>query len=330
MDKKKLKLSASRIKTLKTCSWIYWCNYILKLPNGGNDGSSKGAVVHLVLELLLKPKHRKHFNSIIKENHIYGSKVIKRLVIKHANRLRVGDENNLADINKMTMTALNLDFFCKGADRIVPEEEFTIETEDYKITGFIDKLAHYGKSKMTITDYKTSKRQFEGDDIDGNIQAFMYSLYVYKKYGVIPEVTFLFLKFPEAPEIKPKTCTQEELSGFESYLTYLKDYLANFDIYKATANYAADNPDMKWLCGFARTKGELKKDGSVKWQCPLKYETNYYALIDLKTEEVLKTSLKRKDLVEKEGTKVHFLRYFGCPKYGNKLTYKFKNTESKF
>ena len=34
------KLSASRIKTAQSCSWLYYCKYKLKLPDKGNDGSS--------------------------------------------------------------------------------------------------------------------------------------------------------------------------------------------------------------------------------------------------------------------------------------------------
>jgi len=40
MEKEPLKiLSASRIKTLETCSWVYWNNYHAKIPQTQNDGS---------------------------------------------------------------------------------------------------------------------------------------------------------------------------------------------------------------------------------------------------------------------------------------------------
>jgi len=42
-------LSASRIKTAQSCSWLYWSKYKLKLPENGNDGARRGTVCHNVL-----------------------------------------------------------------------------------------------------------------------------------------------------------------------------------------------------------------------------------------------------------------------------------------
>ena len=43
-------LSASRIKTLETCSWTYWVNYHLKIPQRSNDGSDRGTICHTVFQ----------------------------------------------------------------------------------------------------------------------------------------------------------------------------------------------------------------------------------------------------------------------------------------
>ena len=57
---KKIKLSASKIKTLDNCSWLYHSKYILKVPDISNDGASRGTIVHLIFEVLIKPRHRKY------------------------------------------------------------------------------------------------------------------------------------------------------------------------------------------------------------------------------------------------------------------------------
>ena len=49
----KVKLSASRLKTAKTCSYLYWAKYHLKLPDKTNDGAARGSVCHLIFESLL-------------------------------------------------------------------------------------------------------------------------------------------------------------------------------------------------------------------------------------------------------------------------------------
>ena len=87
MNNKESILSASRIKTLEACSWLYWCKYKLKLPEKTNSGALRGTICHLILELLLKKRHKKHYNLIIKEGHIKASspvdKVVKKYLKKH-------------------------------------------------------------------------------------------------------------------------------------------------------------------------------------------------------------------------------------------------------
>ena len=88
-------LSASRIKTAQSCSWLYYAKYKLALPDSGNDGSSRGSICHLVFELLGEPKRKKIYSSIIKKKDIFASKSIERLVYKHAKRLSVDDDDNI-------------------------------------------------------------------------------------------------------------------------------------------------------------------------------------------------------------------------------------------
>ena len=79
------------------------------------------------------------------------------------------------------------------------EEHFEIEGENFVINGFIDKKAFY-KNKIDIWDYKSSKARFNKEEIESNYQALMYSLATFKQDGIIPEVKFLFLRFPDRAE----------------------------------------------------------------------------------------------------------------------------------
>jgi len=89
------KLSASKIKTAQSCSWKYWCSYHLKLPQKGNDGSSRGWICHLIFELLGSKRHHHHYKKIIKSGSIFSSKSITKLVHYHAKKLNVFDQENL-------------------------------------------------------------------------------------------------------------------------------------------------------------------------------------------------------------------------------------------
>ena len=76
-----------------------------------------------------------------------------------------------------------------------------------------------------------------------------------------------------------------ELQGFELQLSEIQQYLDNFTIKEAKSNFAARQNFPKdgsfsgrLLCGFATKKGELKKDGSPKWHCPMKFDFFYYVI----------------------------------------------------
>src|SRR5437762_1197766 len=104
---KKVKLSASRIKTYQDCTWLYYVKYILKLPDKSNDGAKRGTLVHLINELLLNPKRKAHFHLITKNRTIEACPAIHRLVLKLARKEAIDDPENLELINAMILVALD-------------------------------------------------------------------------------------------------------------------------------------------------------------------------------------------------------------------------------
>ena len=198
-------LSASRLKTLETCSWSYWCNYILKLPQKQNEGAQRGTVCHLVFEMLVKKKHKKHYDKIMKANTIDGSPAIVRLVMKHLRQMEkssdlpMTNEENTELVWDMIMVGLKYDFFGWGGKVDNPEFEFLLESKnpEYKIRGFIDKPIVYKRGKkIKIVDYKSSKYKFRGEELHSNVQAMTYTLAARKHWpGFKPTAEFLFLRF---------------------------------------------------------------------------------------------------------------------------------------
>ena len=61
-------LSASRVKTLENCSWLYWCNYHLKLPQEKNEGAKKGEICHTIFEVLLLKNRKTYFDKIVRDD----------------------------------------------------------------------------------------------------------------------------------------------------------------------------------------------------------------------------------------------------------------------
>jgi len=305
MENKPLKiLSASRIKTLETCSWVYWNNYHEKIPQTQNDGSLRGTICHTIFEILLNPKHKNHYNKIIKKDSITSSKAITRLVKKL--KAKVGlNESNFELLDQMILVGLKNDFFGEKDGKIVsPEYAFDIENDEpkYHIKGFIDKPVK-SNNKMVIIDYKSSKAKFRGDDLQANIQAMMYSLASKKLWPKLkPVVRFLFLRFPKQP-IQELEFSDDQIKGFEHYLEHINNYINKFDENSAKANFAIDNNKSKWMCGVGN------------WRCPYRDAYEYYVKLNEKGE-IVESSLNNefKDIT---GFTIEKRKYQGCPKFNN-------------
>lgn len=311
----KVSLSASRINTACQCTWRYYCNYILKLPQERKDYFILGSLSHLVLECLQRPKHKDKYDIIIRNNDIYSCLSVKRLVEKHikwSDGLLNGRED---DINNFVLTGLNFDFFCEGCVQLLdPELEFNIENDKYKIRGYIDKSAIYSSFAL-VGDYKTSKRKPSESDKEWNVQALMYAFVLREKFGRFDKyrVDFIYLKFDKDPLYRCEY-TNEELDFFEHYLDHVSKYLSNFSINNAMDVIPKGTYKQPMLCGALR--GDLKPDGSEKHICDCKYGFEYYALF--RDGKVVKTSFTKDGLIRESGF-IKKMKYGGCPAWKNEV-----------
>lgn len=336
-DKNKKYLSASRIKTLTSCSWLYWCKYKLKLPEGSNDGARRGSVCHLIFDVLGNKRHKKHFTKIIKKQDAFASKPVKRLILKESKKLGVDDEENLDSIKEMILAGLNYDFFGLNIGRptkAISEYEFKVEKDDgdkkYNIYGFIDKLFLYKNQKRAIVrDFKSSKKTFEGKEISDNLQDWLYCLAVKEDFSeyLNRNSEFIFLKFMDQSKgvLKMESISDLELDAFEYELTEYQKLIDNFDIKQAKSNFAAnaDFPKKGFsgplLCGFAKHKGQLKKDGSPMWHCAFKFPFKYISIIN-NNGEIIKNVFEEdftEDMIPENGMYIEN-KYEGCPAHQKK------------
>ena len=308
-------LSASRIKTLETCSWSYWCNYHLRVPQKQNEGALLGTVCHLAFEMLVKPKHKKYFTKLVKSGSIKRDPAILRLVLKHLTQMEraydlpMTNEENFNLVDEMILVGLNCDFFGKGCKVDKPEHEFLLESKDpeYKVRGFIDKPIVYKRGKkIKIVDYKSSKYKFRGEELHSNIQAMVYTLASKKEWkGLKPMVEFQFLRHPKQP-LQQLEFTDDQLKGLEYYLAHTFSIVNNFTEETAKTNYAADTKKNSWMCKIG------------KWRCPYLDPYDYFVIVDKSGKEINK-SFKKKDLEKKllpeEGQKIEERKYDGCPRH---------------
>lgn len=331
-------LSASRIKTLQTCSWQYWCKYHLKLPDTTNEGSLRGSICHAVFEALGNPKHKHHYVKLTKEQNINASPPIERMVKAFAKKNKIDDFANLDLVNQMIMEGLNYDFFGNKygkPNESISEKDFDIQTisdgKNYRILGFIDKLFLFKKKKIAlIRDFKTSKQVFTGSEIEDNMQNLMYCLavkYLYPEF-LKRDMEFLFLKFDCKGKglLEMKEIAEDELEGFEHFLTQIQSIINNFNEKSAIGGLAFNKgyPSKeegfsgKVVCGRAEFKGQLKKDGTTMWHCPFKFPTNYFVLLD-EEKNIISSSYNKNDMDRKRKNGIGFIvekrEYAGCPAF---------------
>lgn len=345
---KEIKQSASRLKTAKTCSWLYWCNYHLKLPDKSNEGAMRGDICHSIFEFLGREDRKPYYEQAIGSGNIYSIPSLKKFIYKKAKTYKIDDNENLSLMNDMIIAGLEYDFFGKQfgePTQVYSEKEFDLHIVknngeiDFKIRGFIDKLFLYDSISLAIIrDFKSSKKKFEGDEVDKNLQDFIYSVAVremfpqYKKR----ESEFLFLKFDLSNGknsdglLKMKKISKIALDSFEKKLTKSQKYLENFNIRTAKSNYAADKKIAKdsgfegiIVCGFAKAPGELKKDGKPKWHCKFKFPFEYYALYETDGKLIKTAFLEDYDQllkIKKENQYIKRENYEGCPRW-NQTSY---------
>ena len=328
-----VKLSASRIKTAQSCSWLYWSKYKLKLPEHGNDGARRGSICHNVFEHLSKQKTKAQYNKIVKGQDPFAVKAVKEMIESQAAEVGVDDEENMSLMKEMILNGLSCNFH--GEELGIPDEtyaelDFDIEQNGYHIRGFIDQLFLYKDKKMAIIrDYKTSKKVFEGKEKEDNLQDYMYSLavrHLFPEYDTRSS-EFLFLKFDLKKGgkglLQMESIDDDDLDGFEMQLQAIQDYLENFSEHDARQGFAYDKgfPDDgsfsgKLQCGFAKEKGQLKKDGSPMWHCPFKFDFHYIEVFDAEGETAMTCFQEDFDKsMVPEGGK-HELKYYkGCPKH---------------
>lgn len=308
-------LSASKIKTAQGCSFKYWASYHLHLPDRGNDGSKRGNCIHVILECLAVDRRRNLVERLIKERSVLIFPSLEKLATKLLKQAEIFSPENLILVCDSIVHGVTHDFY--GERRGIPiatytEKDFLIETDKYKIRGFIDRLFIYEDGSALIRDYKSSKECYKGEDAtNSNIQGTCYTLAVQDlaAKGLIPpvksiSVEFLFLKFDCNQESSWATGIYQgkvtkklyhngggcitlnyewnEAKGFEYYLASVQNYLENFAEEDAVKNLAAnmgrptdDTFSCNMLCGFDSRKGELKNDGTPKFSCAQKWAFNY-------------------------------------------------------
>jgi hypothetical protein len=311
------------------------------LPEKTNSGALMGTVCHALFECLGNPRHKHHYEKIIKEKSIDASKASARLLKYGLEKVGILDEESLNLVKAMCLNGLNYDFYgdvyvnAYGSANVESSEEpfdYSKESDGkrYRIKGFIDKLWLFkNKTCALIRDFKSSKKMYADKEFEENMQNLMYVLAVKHLYPdvVKQRVEFLFLRFDlknGEGVMRGRDLSDEELEGFEYFLTEVQKVVDNFDENLGLSDMAKKKPyatdgsfSGPLMCGRAKYPGDVKKDGGPQYYCPFKFGFDYYVLRDIKSGKILASSFEEEICklfdIQKDGQEILKKTYGGCP-----------------
>lgn len=320
----KVKLSASRIKTLELCSQKYYLEKIVRLPETVHPRTIVGTVCHEFLEWLNSAKDLKENWEKLEKCNYDISKL--KYALDHLNSIieKYNVRNDLrSDIIPMINVAiLYFKEAFKDAEIIFnPEVEFEIEGDKFVVLGFIDMLIKKN-GRYLICDMKSMKSKFDKKEIEYNIQAIIYQWAIKQIYGTESDVEFIMMRFspktryPQNHIQRVPYIGEDAFRGLKAYLEYLGEYLEDFDEKKSRNNFAIRDITKAWFCN--KNKGEFKVDGSPAFYCPYKYPFDYFA--KYKENKLIKTAFTLEELNPiEEGEEVRKEVHSGCPAFKNKI-----------
>ncbi len=265
MSVPRVRVSASSIKQLLTCSMSYYYARVLKLPEKVWPRTVMGSLCHSIFESLRRARHRHHYDTITAPGTSVDyalSPAIARLVRMWIDKHNIAPEL-IADLNGMLYVGLLLvDFHWTGADKDEvgvpkthgPEHEFTLTLPDGTvIKGFIDDMGEEGDI-MVIRDFKSQRNRFTASELPHSIQAHIYQLYVWTRFNKLARVEFVLLRHPPTSRTKTKhlqivpPASPAHLEGLVHYIQGVSAQVNQFGMEDAWSNVCTDQGWCRNVC----------------------------------------------------------------------------------
>ena len=205
--------SASSINIYKQCPRRYYYSYIEQISVLPNIYCVRGNAVHSTLEEFFKMDVK----GISKENYEFELAIIAHEIFKkewtkkkrELMQLKLSKpkleffkkesqdmlNNWLRRFFKKLKKEIKDKNFTEAFEKLRPETELYLESEEFKLRGYIDAL-HKIEDKIILMDYKTSAKDDFRDEY--RLQMAIYCLLYYDKFGKIPhQVGIDFLRHGE-------------------------------------------------------------------------------------------------------------------------------------
>lgn len=219
MDKKNIKMSATRMSTFLQCKWKYYTNYVLHKPKLPNISFKLGIAVHSALKVagdIWKKKEK--FTT-------YDFGKVKKTYIEVAAQEGIQDIGVYSDGLNMVLEKMR--GFEVGKIITVEDKFSVITNEGVPIIGAMDKVVELNKDTVLVVDYKTSKFFYTQAEMKGDIQMSIYDLVTNIKFPQYKRIILTLDYLRNTPVYTYRT--NKERKSFSQYLVAIYNEMLNLE-----------------------------------------------------------------------------------------------------
>jgi len=219
MNKKNIKMSATRMSTFLQCKYKYFCNYILHKPKLPNISFKLGISVHDALKTAGEIwKKKEKFTK-------YDFEKVKKAYIEKAAQEGIQDLGIYDEGMNMVLEKMR-DF--EVGKIVTVEDKFNVVTDDgVPIIGAMDKVVELNKDTILVVDYKTSKYVYTQAEIKSDIQMSIYDLVANIKFPQYKRI-ILTLDYLRSTSVYTYR-TNKERKSFSQYLLAVYNEMLNLE-----------------------------------------------------------------------------------------------------
>lgn len=262
-----IRISASRLKTLKDCALAFWYQDVERLPSKTHHKTLQGSCIHSLFECLLAPKRASTLRAILRDGFTLAAHpVVERFVRFYDARHGIAPYE-MSAMESMLRVAFgtikphfDLLFAALDAGQPAPftyhtEKRFQMQVGEATISGFIDLLLVWPDRALVI-DLKTQAKKWTIADVPNNVQAALYALATYRDLGLLAATDFVMVRhapsarYPRMHLQSVPAPSRAHLAGLEAYVETMYGVVNQLTLEQAAQHPHESRSFCEKVCGY--------------------------------------------------------------------------------
>lgn len=291
-----IRISASRLKTLKDCSLLFWYTEIQRLPERTHHKTLQGSCIHSLFECLLNPKRVAVLRAILKDGFsLTAHPVVARFIRFYDAKHGIAPYEMEAMEGMLRVAFLTIkphfDIYFAALDagqpapfRYYTEKRFQMQVGEATMSGFIDLLLVWPDRALVI-DLKSQGKKWTVAEVPHNVQAILYQLACLREFGLIPAVDFVMVRhapskrYPRMHLQSVAAPSRAHLAGLETYIESMYGVVNQFGMEEALSHPHDSISFCEKVCQFrepftywARVKRDAPETVIKTYRAPVEVE----------------------------------------------------------